>query len=67
MKKFWTVRYAVIGSGMVWDAWFDDKKEAEAFAEKDYRDNPVLHCYRSEKSIKKAEELVAARKEAEEY
>ena len=59
-KTFYSVVYAVWGSGFSRHAWFDDYAKAKAFAEEDYTDNVVQHSYTKEKSIKIAEERVAA-------
>jgi hypothetical protein len=59
-KTFYSVVYAVWGSGFCREAWFDDYANAKAFSEEDYSDDVVQHSYTKEKSIKSAEERVAA-------
>lgn len=59
-KTFYSVVYAVSGSGFCRQAWFDDYAKAKAFAEEHYRDDVVQHSYTKEDSIKIAEERVAA-------
>lgn len=59
-KTFYSVVYAVWGSGFCRQAWFDDYAKAKAFAEEDYTDVVVQHTYTKGKSIKIAEERVAA-------
>lgn len=59
-KTFYSVVYAVWGSGFCRQAWFDDYAKAKAFSEEDYRDDVVQHSYTKEDSIKIAEERVAA-------
>lgn len=59
-KTFYSVVYAVWGSGFCRQAWFDDYAKAKAFAEEDYTDDVVQHTYTKVKSIKLAEERVAA-------
>lgn len=59
-KTFYSVIYAVWGSGFCRQAWFDDYAKAKAFSEEDYRSDVVQHSYTKEKSIKRAEERVAA-------
>lgn len=59
-KTFYSVIYAVWGSGFCRQAWFDDYAKAKAFSEEDYRDDVVQHSYSKEKTIKCAEERVAA-------
>ena len=44
--------------------WFDDKEKAENFHElTEYSDKPVAHVYKSEKSIKEAEEYIRQQNE----
>lgn len=59
-KTFYSVIYAVWGSGFCRQAWFDDYAKAKAFSKEDYRADVVQHSYSKEKSIKCAEERVAA-------
>lgn len=59
-KTFYSVVYAVWGSGFCRQAWFDDYAKAKAFAEEDYRDDVVQHSYTKEESFKSAEERVAS-------
>lgn len=59
-KTFYSVIYAVWGSGFCRQAWFDDYAKAKAFSEEDYRADVVQHSYSKQKSIKRAEERVAA-------
>lgn len=59
-KTFYSVVYAVWGSGFRRRAWFDDYAKAKAFAEKDYTDNVVQHSYTKKDSIRCAEQSVTA-------
>lgn len=59
-KTFYSVVYAVSGSGFCRQAWFDDYAKAKSFAKEDYRADVVQHSYTKEVSIKRAEQRVAS-------
>ena len=58
-KTYYSVVYRNWGADRPGEAWFADKKEAEAFAGRDYRDNVIAHHVSNPKTIKEYEELVA--------
>ena len=44
-KTFYSVTYAVWGSGFCREAWYASKAAADATADHDYRNDPVAHAY----------------------
>lgn len=50
-KTFYSVEFAVIGGCGTSVMWFDDLAEAKAFANHDFRDNPVTHTFRRAEKI----------------
>ena len=58
-KTFWTVDYTGIGYNGTYTAYFDNKAEAEKFAERDYADNIVRHTVSNTKTIAEYNEKVA--------
>ena len=58
-KTYYSVVYRNWGADSASEAWFDDKKEAEEFADHDYRDNVVTHRVSKPETIKKYDEFVA--------
>ena len=57
-KTYYSVVYRNWGADSASEAWFDDKKEAEKFANQDYRDDVVTHRASNPETIKKYENLV---------
>jgi len=58
-KTYYSVVYRSWGADRANEAWFDDKKEAEKFADRDYSDNVVTHNVSKLETIEKYDELVA--------
>lgn len=58
-KTYYSVVFGVWGADKPGEAWFDNKKEAEEFADHDYRDNPVAHHVSKAETIKEYDEYVA--------
>ena len=57
-KTFYSVKYAIWGADHTSTAWFDNKTDADRFANHDYRDNPIAHTYSRPESITAAEKRV---------
>ena len=55
---FYSVKYRNWGADAPGVAWFDDKEEAEKFANQDYRDDVVTHRASNPETIKEYENLV---------
>ena len=61
-KTYYSVVYRNWGADRPGKAWFDNKKEAEEFAQHDYRDNVRAHHVSKAETIKAYNELVACSK-----
>ena len=61
-KTYYSVVYRNWGSDGSGEAWFDNKKEAEEFADHDYRDNVIAHHVSRAETIKEYDEFVAMTK-----
>ena len=51
MKTFWSVTYRTLGALNESTAWFDSKEAAKAFADHDFRNDPVAHTFRNAERI----------------
>ena len=58
-KTYYSVVYRNWGDDGPREAWFDNKKEAEEFADHDYRDNVIAHHVSKAETIKEYDEFVA--------
>lgn len=58
-KTYYSVVYRNWGADRPGEAWFDNKKEAEEFADHDYRDNVIAHHVSKAETIKEYDEFVA--------
>lgn len=58
-KTFYSVNYAIWGRSGISTKWFDNRDQAYAFADHDYRDKPVAHTYRNAASIANIEGIIA--------
>ena len=58
-KTYYSVVYRNWGAYKPAVAWFDNKKEAEDFANRDYRDNVIAHHVSKAETIKEYDEFVA--------
>jgi hypothetical protein len=59
-KTYYSVTYySGRGNSGISEMWFDNKKDADNFADHDYHDNPVAHHVSSPKTIKKYDGFVA--------
>ena len=61
-KTYYSVVYRNWGADGPRVAWFDTKKEAEEFADHDYRDNVITHHVSKTGTIKAYDEFVAMTK-----
>ncbi|MDO5572962.1 MAG: hypothetical protein Q4G60_03170 [bacterium] len=57
-RTFYTVNFRTWGVDRDLTACFEDKNEAEKFADQDYHDKVVSHRVSKEDTIKKYEEMV---------
>ena len=57
-KTYYSVVYRNWGADKPGKAWFDNKKEAEDFASRDYRDTVIAHHVRKAETITEYDEFV---------
>lgn len=59
MKTFYSVTYSTLGINGTQVKWFDNKEEAQAFADRDYSDNVKTHSIKNAARIEEIETRIA--------
>lgn len=66
MKTFYSVNYIDFGMSTPRNEWFDNLKEAKAFADRIERnDGVVVHNFKDAEKIERIEEMIDFRKRSE--